>query len=126
MSQRDNCSTCLAPILRVWINGKPVVLDWPRHEHGDVAVEHALNGTWFARNLPVGAPLMAVEQRFRRHDCGEPVPSISEPVHAPADDLRAAQRGDWQKALSARARDQRNRRGRRPEKPVTGVRVRPQ
>ena len=36
---------------------------------------------------------------------------------------RAAQRAEWRKALAALARTQRQRRGKRPAPPVTGVRL---
>jgi len=121
--QRDNCQQCMAPVLKVFINGRPVVLDWPRHEHGDVAVEHALNGTWFARALPVGAPLLATEQRFRRHDCELSAPAAgpqtaAEPISGP---VPADQVKRWQQAVAARNRELRNRRGRRPGKAAAAI-----
>jgi hypothetical protein len=76
------CRTCEAPVLTVYISGRRTTLDWPQAENGQFAVEHTAGGSWHARYLPVGEATRIVEHRYREHSCGEPVPSITEPLRA--------------------------------------------
>ena len=117
---RGLCPSCHGQIVTVYVTGRKTLVDWPRAEHGDVAIQLTVTGAWEARHVPVGEAVRLVEKRYRVHACGEPRQDISEPQHAPepyADRVRAAQ--------AALARDKRSRRGRRPPKPITGYRLGP-
>lgn len=80
-SGRGVCPSCTGQTLTVFVAGRKTVCDWPAAEHGDVAVEHTVGDSWLARHVPVGEPVRLVEKRYR-HECGDPLPDLSEPLDA--------------------------------------------
>jgi hypothetical protein len=78
------CGKCRTRTVTVRLGATPCTVDWPQAEHGDIAVEHTAAGAWHGRYAPVGEPLAVTEHRYRRHDCGEPQPDLTEPQRASA------------------------------------------
>ena len=121
-SGRQTCH-CGAQVVEVRIDGSRYLLDWPWSPTGDVAITLTVAGGWLARYAPVGEALRGPEKRFRRHDCQPPAPSITEP-RVPAE-VPPEQVQRWKQAVAAHNAAKRNQRGKRPVKPITGVRVPP-
>jgi hypothetical protein len=78
---------------------------------GTVAAQHLVSGAWQARFLAKDEEPVVPERRYSVHEC--------------EGSRHAAQRAQVKAAQTALAKTQRNQRGHRPPKPVTGYVVQP-
>lgn len=78
---------------------------------GTVAAQHLASGAWQGRFLAKGEEPVVPEKRYSVHDC--------------EGTRHAAQRGQVKTALADLHKAQRNARGKRPAKPVTGYVIQP-
>ena len=66
-TDRTDCPRCAARI--IVLTGLPAV-DYQRDPQGTIAVAHLVSG-WRGRPFLPGDVLVAPEQRYRVHECGE-------------------------------------------------------
>ena len=111
MTGRGTCPLCGAQTVTAATSTRAVTLDWPWTPNGIWAVEHTASGRFSARYVPVGVATTVTEKRYREHACQD----------TPQQEQRAA----WQAADSAHKAASRNKRGKRPQPAITGIRINP-
>ena len=94
---------------------------------GNTAAQHTAAGGWRARYSAPGEALRFPEKRYMPHWATSPrcaPPKDADGQRAAAGEV-VAFLDQYRKTRSANAKTQRNRRGKRPAAPITGIRINP-
>ena len=118
-----DCPACRQPVIRAYVNGRPLLFDPQPSPAGIYAVLRASNGGHTAREAAPGETVPFPERRLIEHRwvCpdAEPPPSLTEPR------VEASYKERAQAAVSQQRAAKRRGRWRRKPPPVTGVRINP-
>ena len=116
MASVHHCD-CGARIILAATAGRRQALDWVPDPQGSAAAYQDALGTWRVRILEPGEQPLHPERRYQLHVASCP--------RRPPPPAGAVFLAEYKRARSERAKEKRNRRGRRPAPQVTGIRIDP-
>ena len=111
---------CGARVILAATAGRRQALDWVPDPQGNVAAYHDALGTWRVRILEPGEEPLHPERRYQLHVASCP---RRPPPGIPAAGI--AFLAEYKRVRSERAKEKRNKRGRRPQPQITGLRIDP-
>lgn len=116
------CPDCREPVIRARTEAMSWQLLNPAPDPGGNVHAYQAGGNWIARSVPPRTPAVAPDVLLMPHKatCTPRHPQL--PAEAPEN---VTQITEWKRAQGKHSAAGRNRRGRRPGKPVTGIRWRP-
>jgi len=128
MSAYRECRTCGDRIIiALTARSKVQILNYEPDPAGNTAAQHTAAGGWRARYSAPGEALSFPEKRYMPHWATSPrcaPPKDADGQRAAAGEV-VAFLDEYRKARSAHAKAKRNRRGKRPAAPITGIRINP-